>query len=536
MKRTIVDLLFDKALTSLQTNSSIEEWAASVGIRLYTNQVEILNAICDETKQNIAILASRAAGKTYATALGAIKMCIENPGYEVIFFAPKTNQATRILEQIERICKQQTDTLDKEFDWGNSNKALFKLRNGSLMRAISAGEQAEIEGYHPNMVVLDESHRISDMVYHRRITPMLKSARAPKTIKIGISLGRGHFYESCHNPAWTHLVYPWDKCPSLYNAGTLTIDGQVYPTTIIKDMPLSYKQTRFPNHPELHYPSENNVSEEDFDTQYEMKWVDAVSSFLTEKDLEDMIGTHKYMQRGIDGETYFFGLDLAGGLLINQGVKRDYSSLVVVRKLEDGMKEVVHCEEWQGDIVDQMEDIVAWIHPETGRFKCRFGTADYGSLGSAVVDILNRNGLKIAGIRYNAAEPGTGMRYKTAIFNNLFTELRLGKFKYPCQHDMATNYLLKKHLEEWSVLERKVNTNGNVHIAAPMGTDEHDDAANATTLAVWAADKMEEELRRLERKGLSSRLCSPVMSDYTTASRFNPGSRTPSFLKQYFGK
>lgn len=384
--------------------------------------------------------------------------------------------------------------------------------------------------------VLDESHQIDTDFYNTKISPMLKAAENPKVVKIGITVGRNHFYESCNNPAWTHLVYPWQKCLNLYNAGTIRIDGVDYPKTIIDDMPLSYKQERFPNHPEYHYPSENNIDEDTFDTQYEMKWVDSSSKFLTEKDLETMIGEHKYMHRGIDGENYFFGLDLAGGLLINRGVKRDYSSLVIVRRHDDGMKEVVHCEEWQGDIVEQMEDIAAWIHPVTGRFKCRFGTADYGSLGPAVVDMLLHNGIKMAGIRYRASEPTTGMPYKTAIFDNLFTELRNGYFKYPCSRDMATNYLLKKHFEEWSVLERKVNTNGNVFISAPQNSDEHDDACNACVLAVWAADKMTDELRRMERKGLGHKLCSPLMSGYTTASRFSQSSRMPESLKAFWSK
>ena len=373
-----------------------------------------------------------------------------------------------------------------------------------------------------NMVVLDECHQLVDDFVQKRITPMLKAASNPKMVKIGISLYKNNFYESCHNPLWTHLVYPWDKCPQLHNAGTITVNGKDYPETIIKDMPLSYKKELFPNNPELHYPSENNLTEEDFDTQYAMKWVDSISTFLTSDDLKQMIGEHTYMHHGLDGENYYFGLDLAGGLLINKGIKRDYSSLVVIRKHDDGMKEVVHCEEWQGDIVEQIEDITAWIHPITGRFKCRFGTADYGSLGPAVVDILSHSGIKIAGIRYRASEPKTGMPYKTAIFDNLFTELRNGYFKYPCEHDMNTNFLLKKHFEEWASLERKVNTNGNVSIAAPANTDIHDDAVNATTLAVWAADKMQDELRRLERRGLGYQMVSPLMSNYTTQRRFSP--------------
>lgn len=536
MKKPIVDLLFDKALTALQNNSSIEAWANAAGIRLYSNQVEIINTVIDEKTRNLTILAARSAGKTYAVALATMKLCIDNPGYSVLFFAPKQAQSTRILDQIRRICDKCPDTLSKEVDWNHSNQNKLKFFNGSFAIALGTAKNTQLEGFHCDCSVLDESHQIDTDFYNTKISPMLKAASNPKIIKIGITVGRNHFRESCHNPAWTHLVYPWNKCPNLYNAGTITVDGVDYPDTIIKDMPLSYKKERFPNHPELHYPSENNIDEETFDTQYEMKWVDSRHNFLTNSDLEEMIGTHEYLTQGIEGENYFFGLDLAGGLLINQGIKRDYSSLVIVRKLDDGMKEVVHCEEWQGDIVEQIEEITAWIHPVNGRFKCRFGTADYGSLGPAVVDILSHSGIKLAGIRYRASEPKTGMPYKTAIFDNLFMELRNGYFKYPNQHAMSTNYLLKKHFEEWSALERKVNTNGNVSIAAPNDGLSHDDACNATVLAVWAADKMQEELRNMERRGLAAKLCSPVCSNYTTAQRFSPNTRMPQQMRSLFGK
>lgn len=535
MKKPVVDLLFEKALVALKTNRSIEDWANSAGIRLYSNQVEIINTVMKDRADNITILAARSAGKTYAVALATMKLCIDNPGYSVIFFAPKQAQATRILDQIRRICDRCKDTLAKEIDWEHSNQNKYRFYNGSFMVCLSSAPGSQQEGFHCDCAVLDESHQIDTDFYNTKISPMLKAAVHPKVIKIGITVGRNHFYESCNNPTWTHLVYPWDKCPNLYNAGTIMVDGVAYPKTIINDMPLSYKKARFPNHPELHFPSENNIDEDTFDTQYEMKWIDSRNTFLTEQDLEDMVGDHPYMMHGLEGEDYYFGLDLAGGLLINQGLNRDYSSLVIVRKLDDGMKQVVHCEEWQGDIVEQMEDMVAWIHPQTGRFKCRFGTADYGSLGPAVVDMLIHSGIKIAGIRYRSSEPTTGMPYKTAIFDNLFTELRNGYFKYPEQHAMLTNYLLKKHMEEWQYLERKVNTNGNVQIAAPQGTTIHDDCCNATCLAVWAADRMQEELRRLERNRMSAKMCSPILSGYTTANRFSRQTSMPSHIQSLFG-
>lgn len=144
MKKPIVDLLFDKALTALQNNSSIEAWANAAGIRLYSNQVEIINTMLDEKTRNMTILAARSAGKTYSVALATMKLCIDNPGYTVIFFAPKQAQSTRILDQIRTICDKCKDTLYKDVDWNKSNQNRLRFINGSRMIALSCASQDSI--------------------------------------------------------------------------------------------------------------------------------------------------------------------------------------------------------------------------------------------------------------------------------------------------------------------------------------------------------------------------------------------------------
>ena len=524
MKKPIVELLFEKAQHFAEINSSLEKWAESMGVHLYSNQVKIIETICGGDAHNINILAARSSGKTYSVALATVKLCMDNPNYSVLCFAPKIQQSTRILDQIVQILNSCKDTLFKEVEWNYTNKAYMRFKNGSWIQCL--GSQSDnVEGWHAECLLLDEAQAIDTDFFNTKALPMAKAAHQNlyRLIKIGIprrSVGT-HFYDSCNNPAYTTLVFDWTKCDNLKNAGITIIDGKEYPTTILKDMPIEMKKEMFPDHPEWHIPSENNMSVEDFKEQYSMEWVDSNSRFLTRDDIEAMIGEHSYQMQGRDGEEYYFGLDLAGGLLINQGLGRDYSSLTIISKDKDGMKRVVHCEEWQGDIVEQMEEIISWIHPETGRFKCVFGTADYGSLGPAVVDMLLHSGLPIAGIRYRSSEPTTGMPYKTAIFDNLFTELRSGYFKYPCHDDLARNYLLKKHFDEWEALERKVNSNGNVRIAAPENTLIHDDCCNSCSLAVWAADKMKEELRRIQRRGMLQNLLTPNISAATTANRFN---------------
>lgn len=148
MKKPIVDLLFERALKALQTNSSIEAWAESVGIRLFPNQVEILNTMMDDSKRNLTILAARSAGKTYAVALATVKLCLDNPGYTVIFFAPKQAQSTRILEQIRTICDKCRDTLYKEVDWNRSNQNHLRFVNGSRMLSLGCAPRTQLEGFH----------------------------------------------------------------------------------------------------------------------------------------------------------------------------------------------------------------------------------------------------------------------------------------------------------------------------------------------------------------------------------------------------
>ena len=61
----------------------------NLGIDLYDNQVEILDAITDLSLPYLAILASRGSGKTYACAIALVKVCLDNPGFRVGIFGPK---------------------------------------------------------------------------------------------------------------------------------------------------------------------------------------------------------------------------------------------------------------------------------------------------------------------------------------------------------------------------------------------------------------------------------------------------------------
>lgn len=367
-----------------------------------------------------------------------------------------------------------------------------------------------------DMIVTDEAHAVSSLVYTRRIAPMNQDSSQQKNIKIGITLYANHFRESAHNPKWKVLTYPWEKCQNLFKSNDLTeIDGKKYPTGILEQMPRSLKIKRWPNHLELHTESSTGMSEEDFLTQYEMQWVDTISGMLTADDQAKLFGEHEYLYRALPGETYYFGLDFAGGSLINKGQDRDSTQLVIGRKRPDNVKEIVACYTWQGDTEEQSNQIINII---TKVFPCAFGCADYSSMGISIVDQFINANIPIAGISFKAKEPITGKNYKNAMFDQILFEIRQDRFKYPNVNNMVSNdgtpseeaKLINEHFFQWCALERRKMVGINDEISAPKNSTVHDDAPMACALLCWAMDKADDEKRELGLFRNSVNIAKPV--------------------------
>ena len=62
--------------------------------------------------------------------------------------------------------------------------------NGSYVICQSAGETVQGEGIHANILIIDESSRVSDYVMANRILPMTGSFLKNKIIKIPILIIR----------------------------------------------------------------------------------------------------------------------------------------------------------------------------------------------------------------------------------------------------------------------------------------------------------------------------------------------------------
>ena len=115
--KELKDFMQRETLKAVEVNSSLQNWAASIGVKLYDYQLEILNTILNPNIRNICITAARGAGKTYIISVAVIKQCIENRNYRVLLFGPKADLSMRILQDgVKPLCLNNP-SLYEEVDW-----------------------------------------------------------------------------------------------------------------------------------------------------------------------------------------------------------------------------------------------------------------------------------------------------------------------------------------------------------------------------------------------------------------------------------
>lgn len=463
----------------------------SLGVDLYDNQIEIVEAINDMSIPYLAILQARGGGKTHAVAAGVCLVAIDNPDTPIGIFAPKWDQARRVTRVCYQILKRSE--LKDLVDWDTSTPGRIEFKNGSYIIGLSANEVTQVEGWHFALMVVDEAHKVSDIAWSQKLTPMMGSYKMNKIVKIGVSMYKGHFYKSCKSPLYKVLKRDWTECQRLLISGSIMVDGKEYSKFIMDQFPLAIKTMLFPDHPELHTAGEMDVT--DAKTQYLLIWVDNVNNFLFEDDQKMLCGSHDVLPQGIYNETYFFGLDTAQGSLVgNRGT--DYTVLAIWRRREDQMKERVAAFEWQGDPMDQMEEILSIVDPHEGLFKCHFGIVDYSNIGITAVGQFKQKKIPVEGVLFGSREPVTGRNYKNAMCRHFRDELRATRVKYPDAKILDENVIMRKGFNEWCILEEIQSLGLNNKIQAPTSKPEdadayHDDHCMADVMAVFAASQFE---------------------------------------------
>jgi hypothetical protein len=361
------------------------------------------------------------------------------------------------------------------------------------MLALSAAETSLQEGWHFDIIVIDEAHRITNASVSQRIMPMLGSKKISKLIKIGIPLFKNHFFQSYKDSKYTVIEHDWIHSPILLESGFTEISGKRYPSFIIDRMPKGLKVSMFPDNTELHF--DGDMTELEFNTQYGMKWMDDINTFLSAEDLERLVGASDIQRVKRDGEDYYFGLDTSSGTLMPGKYDLDFTALCIWKKRGDGVKEKIFCREWQGtESLSQLEDIIPIIHPVTGVFPCSFGCIDYSNIGITAVELFKRYQIHVAGVLFSATEPTSKKNYKNAMATHFKFELQADRIKYPMMEEVEKDKTFRKHYHQWMMLEKHQSVGLNDKILAPSGM--HDDGCMADLLATYAADKHQSFAKR----------------------------------------
>src|SRR4051794_19773293 len=97
---------------------------------------------------------------------------------------------------------------------GSSRRSRFiELPNGSHILALTSHKEANIRGFTPDLVIMDEAARIKDDVYHA-ITPML-GLNDPTLVLLSTPYAtRGFFYEEwISSEPWDRFFAPTAECP-----------------------------------------------------------------------------------------------------------------------------------------------------------------------------------------------------------------------------------------------------------------------------------------------------------------------------------
>lgn len=437
-------------------------------IDLATNQMDLVEAIVDLKMKDIAETDARSGGKTYGAAIGLSLLSLSGP-IQIGITAPTDGQANRVITSFVNLIAPRSDYIMKQINWRSTTSTRVVWKTGSVWEAFSGNEFSSGESRHYDVMLMDESQDMSDFAVSNMILPMLQASKIGKVIKIGVPRNKNHFFRSAHATDGIYLCHDWLHCPNLHNAGTFEFQGVKYPELVLARMPYPKWQQYFPNNPELWRDVANPLTVEDFETQEEMKWLVDASTYLDEEEQAMLLGDFTFDH--LETEEYYFGLDIAGGKFIKKGKKNDMTSLSIGR-IKNGVKQKIAGFRWQGDAIDQFDEILSIIHPKYGRFKCVYGTADYG-YNPMMIDALVKNGVDLEPIMFGGRDPNTGKNNKNAMFEVWKYELQCDRWKYPHKDFIQKDKNLKEGFTQWCVLEKRDSRGINSIIEAPSGM--HDD-------------------------------------------------------------
>lgn len=486
----------------------------NLGVELHSNQIEIVEAYHIPKELGFNIIGCRGSGKTQATAWGLIELACNVPGTKIIIAAPIEDQAGRIIRYMKEAMQSDWSRVRDEVDWNLANAHRLPFRNGSVATAVSGQENANPEGEHGNVLVVEEAQNVPAYSVTNKLLPMIRMRNGySKVIKLGTAIGRSHFYKSCMAKGSRTLVCRWDQAEIyLDEPEPFFYHGKQYSRELLTRMPVPLRVKMFPDLPKMHEATGYELTELDWLTQYAMEWVADINNVLSDEDQERVAGgKHRPLTNGRSGDTYFGGLDTA----YSDKPGADSTKLCIWRLRKDGVLEKVASFCWQGKVLVQEQELWDILNPKTGIFKVEAVMADNSNIAIDIIQRFRAQGVPIVGVQFagSAHSQGSAKNWKNTLVDHFIVRLQTGEVVYPDikqmkldapEADDAMRAQIDGILEDynqWCFLQR-IRSKGrgiNDIIEAPKEQQEtedgkenkstiiHDDGACADYLAVYAA-------------------------------------------------
>ena len=154
----------------------------------------------------------RQSGKSQTVAVYVLFKALTGKN-QILIVAPTQSQSKELYEKIRQMAQDNPmirDTITKD------SETEMKFENGSRIISLPCGPFGQtIKGYTADIVILEESGILKDMIVNTVIIPMIASKGIHgQIIKIGTPWTKNHFYDSCFNDkdysvikvAWPEVV------------------------------------------------------------------------------------------------------------------------------------------------------------------------------------------------------------------------------------------------------------------------------------------------------------------------------------------
>ena len=246
---------------------------------LHQNQIDLVRAACNPKFKQVAGMMARQTGKTESIASICGYLIDNYPQMKVGIFTPRLPQAEVSIGRLSTFFQMNEERLNNKI--AKLTKDKIEMSNNSYVSAVSASDQANIEGLTFDVIILDEAQKVSNYTWSERIAPMGGATNA-KIIKIGTPKSKNHFYDSVEGKGsdkWKVIRRDWTQCAQLWALDAIMLPdketGEIRPYSryvVEQLMPKALKQEYFPNNPEVW--TEGGMDIEDFKTQYMLEFVD----------------------------------------------------------------------------------------------------------------------------------------------------------------------------------------------------------------------------------------------------------------------